>query len=161
MKPDVVVDKFTDASIVKSLIDQHLIFDFVTAYFSGVDSIDSVEDYRFDDFQAFVDYLDAQAFQYDTESEKLLKKLQKASQKDGYDLTEEIAALQQDIKASKKDALQKNQEVIIDLIEKDVASRFYYQKGKIKMGLRNDKEIEEAIALLNDTARYNSILSGQ
>jgi carboxyl-terminal processing protease len=161
VKPDVVVDKFTDASIVKSLIDQHLIFDFVTAYFSGVDSIDSVEDYRFDDFQAFVDYLDAQAFQYDTESEKLLKKLQKASQKDGYDLTEEIAALQQDIKASKKDALQKNQEVIIDLIEKDVASRFYYQKGKIKMGLRNDKEIEEAIALLNDTARYNSILSGQ
>jgi carboxyl-terminal processing protease len=161
VKPDVMVKKFTDASIVKSLIDQHLIFDFVTEYFIGVDSIGDVEEYRFEDFPAFVDYLDNRAFQYDTESEKLLKKLQAASKKDGYDLTAEIQSLQQQIKASKKDALQKNQEVIIDLIEKDVASRFYYQEGKIKMGLRNDKEIEEAIALLNDTARYNAILSGQ
>lgn len=159
VKPDVVVEKFTDASIVKSLIDQHLIFDFATEYFLGVDSVAAVEDYRFEDFQAFVDYLDTRAFQYDTESEKLLKKLQKVSTKDGYDLANEIQSLQQNIQTSKKDALQKNQKIITDLIEKEVASRYYYQEGKIKMGLRNDKEIEEAIALLNDTARYNAILS--
>lgn len=161
VKPDIVVDKFTDAAIVKSLIDQHLIFEFVTEHFIGVDSIGAVEDYRFEDFDAFVAYLDDRAFQYDTESEKLLKKLVEAIEEDGYDLKDEIASLQQDIKASKKDALQKNQEIIVDLIEKEVASRYYYQRGKIKMSLRNDKEIEEAIALLGDTARYNSILSGQ
>lgn len=161
VKPDIVVDKFTDAAIVKSLIDQHLIFEFVTEHFIGVDSIGAVEDYRFEDFDAFVAYLDDRAFQYDTESEKLLKKLVEASEEDGYDLKDEIASLQQDIKASKKDALQKNQEIIVDLVEKEVASRYYYQRGKIKMGLRNDKEIEEAIALLGDTARYNTVLSGQ
>ena len=161
VKPDIVVDKFTDAAIVKSLIDQHLIFEFVTEHFIGVDSIGAVEDYRFEDFDAFVAYLDDRAFQYDTESEKLLKKLVEASEEDGYDLKDEIASLQQDIKASKKDALQKNQEIIVDLVEKEVASRYYYQRGKIKMGLRNDKEIEEAIALLGDTARYNTVLSRQ
>ncbi len=161
VKPDIVVDKFTDAAIVESLIDQHLIFEFVTEHFIGVDSIGPVEDYRFEDFDAFVAYLDERAFEYDTESEKLLKKLVEASEEEGYDLQDEINSLQQDIKSSKKDALQKNRDIITDLIEKEVASRYYYQRGKIKMGLRNDLEIEEAIALLGDTARYRAVLSGQ
>ncbi|NRA49304.1 MAG: S41 family peptidase [Phaeodactylibacter sp.] len=160
VKPDIMVEKYTDASIVKSLIDQHLIFDFVTAHFSSVDSVVAVEEYQFDDFQAFVDYLDTRSFQYDTESEKLLKKLVKAGKNDGYDLKAEIATIQEGIKSSKKDALQRNEAIIVDLIEKEVATRYYYQKGKIKMGLRNDKEIEDAITLLNDTPRYNEILKG-
>ncbi|MBV6653889.1 MAG: S41 family peptidase [Mameliella sp.] len=160
VKPDIMVEKYTDASIVKSLIDQHLIFDFVTAHFSSVDSVVAVEEYQFDDFQAFVDYLDTRSFQYDTESEKLLKKLVKAGKNDGYDLKAEIATIQEGIKSSKKDALQRNEAIIVGLIEKEVATRYYYQKGKIKMGLRNDKEIEDAITLLNDTPRYNEILKG-
>jgi len=44
------------------------------------------------------------------------------------------------------------------LIEKEIASRYYYQQGKIKIGLRNDDEIKEAITLLRDEAKYKSLL---
>ena len=47
---------------------------------------------------------------------------------------------------------------LIKLIEKEIAGRYYYQKGKIQMGLRNDQEIEEAIKVLNDQARYQQVL---
>ena len=161
VKPDLVIKKFTDGGIVKSLLDQHLIFDYVTRYCLDRDSIERVEDFRFTPFEDFVSYLDEQSFEYETESEKLLKKLQQASGKEGYELDEEISALGTEIDRRKKNALEQNRAVIIDLIEKEIASRYYYQRGKIKMGLRNDKEVEEAIELLHDTARYNSILARQ
>lgn len=161
VKPDMTIEKFTDAGIVKSLLDQHLIFDYVTVYCQGKDSIGPVEDFRFTAFDNFVDFLNRQSFEYDSESEKLLKKLQETSEEEGYELDERIAALEEAIETSKQDALQENKEVIIDLIEKEIASRYYYQRGKIKMGLRNDKEIEDAVALLEDTARYREILSAQ
>ncbi len=44
------------------------------------------------------------------------------------------------------------------MIEKEIASRYYYEKGKIQMGLRNDKEIEESIKLLKDTGKYQKLL---
>jgi len=47
---------------------------------------------------------------------------------------------------------------ITSLIEKEIASRFFYEQGKIKMGLRNDVEIKDAISLLNNDAKYNSLL---
>jgi carboxyl-terminal processing protease len=161
VKPDMMIKKFTDGGIVKSLLDQHLIFDYVTRYALGKDSIENVEDFRFTQFDDFVAFLQEQSFEYDTDSEKLLKKLQQTSEKEGYELDEELTELEAEIERHKKDALQQNREVIIDLLEKEIASRYHYQRGKIKMGLRNDKEVEEAIELLHDTARYNSILARQ
>ena len=64
------------------------------------------------------------------------------------------------IEETKKDEIGEYKEVIIDLIEKEISSRFYYQEGKIKMGLKNDSEIEEAIKILKDKDRYSSILQG-
>ena len=44
------------------------------------------------------------------------------------------------------------------MIEKEIVGRYYYQKGKIQIGLRNDKEIKEAVKLLNDKEKYASLL---
>lgn len=161
VKPDIVIDLFTDEAIVNSLLEQHLIFDFVTDYCLGLDSIGAVEGYQFKEFGRFVSFLEEQAFEYDTESEKLLKKFQDAAAREGYELGSHLAELQAEINKSQQSILERNRETIEDLIEKEIASRFYYQRGKIQMGLRNDQEIAEAIALLGDTSRYRSVLTGQ
>lgn len=161
VKPDIVIDLFTDEAIVNSLLEQHLIFDFVTDYCLGLDSIGAVEGYQFEEFGRFVSFLEEQAFEYDTESEKLLKKFQDAAAREGYELGDHLAELQAEINKSQQSILERNRETIEDLIEKEIASRFYYQRGKIQMGLRNDQEIAEAIALLGDTSRYRSVLAGQ
>ena len=38
------------------------------------------------------------------------------------------------------------------------ATNLCYEQGKIKMGLRNDVEIKEAIELLGNKAKYESLL---
>ncbi|MCB9267386.1 MAG: S41 family peptidase [Lewinellaceae bacterium] len=160
VKPDVMIDKFTDADIIQGLLEQHLIFDYVTQFCLEHQDIPGVEEFRFEDFDGFVKFLESREFDYDTDSEKLLKELKDESTEEGYDLTAQIEAVESSIDAAKKNALMENKAIIIDLIEKEISSRFYYQEGKIKMGLRNDAEIEEAVKLLNDRAKYQSLLEG-
>jgi len=45
------------------------------------------------------------------------------------------------------------------MIEKEIASRYFYEKGKIEIGLRNDVEIKEAVRILNDEETYKKILN--
>lgn len=161
VKPDIVIDELSDAAIVKGLLEQHLIFDYVTQYCLKHDSIDKVEDFHFTEFDTFVDFLGNKDFHYDTDSEKLLKKLDKKSMEEGYNLTNQINELKANIEASKKNALVKHQKEITDLIEKEIASRYHFQEGKIKMGLRNDTEIKEAIELLRNQNEYEKVLAGQ
>ena len=158
VKPDVMIDKFTDAAIVQGLLEQHLIFDYVTQFCLKHDSIPNVEEFYFQDFDGFVQFLEERQFDYDTESEKLLKQLVEESTEEGYELQAQIDALEAKIDADKKDAVMNNKEVITDLIEKEISSRYYYQEGKIKMGLRNDAEIEEAVKLLTDKEKYQAVL---
>ncbi|MCG8329606.1 MAG: S41 family peptidase [Chitinophagales bacterium] len=161
VKPDIIIDELSDAAIVKGLLQQHLIFDYVTQYCLKHDSIDNVEDFHFTEFDAFVNFLGNKDFHYDTDSEKLLKKLDKKSSEEGYNLTSQIDELKANIEASKKDALVKHQKEITDLIEKEIASRYHYQEGKIKMGLRNDTEIKKAVELLRNQNEYDKVLAGQ
>ncbi|MCB9054202.1 MAG: S41 family peptidase, partial [Lewinellaceae bacterium] len=68
VKPDVMIDKFTDAAIVQGLLEQHLIFDYVTQFCLKHDSIPNVEEFYFQDFDGFVQFLEERQFDYDTES---------------------------------------------------------------------------------------------
>ena len=47
------------------------------------------------------------------------------------------------------------------MIEKEIVSRNLYEKGRIQIGLRNDKEIQEALSLFSNVARYDRILKGK
>ena len=92
------------------------------------------------------------------DSEKLLKQLEDKAKEDGFALNGELTALENKMRASKKQEVMEHQEEIVAMIEKEIATRFHYQEGQIRMGLRNDKEVKEAIDLLQDPARYRKIL---
>jgi carboxyl-terminal processing protease len=158
VKPDVVLKKPTDGGVIKSLIDQHLIFDYVTDFCMKNDSIPPVEEFEFTEFDGFVSFLKNRKFEYVTETEKTLNKLMKTLEKDGYGLSAEVSALEDKVQQAKTDEIIANKDAIINLIEKEIAGRYYYQRGQIKMGLENDMEIEEAIKLIKDQKRYKEIL---
>ncbi len=161
VKPDVILDSPMDAGVVKTLVEQNIIFDYVTQYCLKNPTIAAVEQYKFLAFDDFVKFLENRGFDYETDSEKILRELKEKAVKDGYAIDADIKSAETKIKAVKKDAILKHQSAIVDLIEKEIVGRYYYQLGKVKIGLRNDKEIQEAIKLLNDTARYKQLLQGK
>jgi len=62
------------------------------------------------------------------------------------------------IEASKKNIYNENKEIIIPLIKEELVSRYYFDSGRVEAMLQNDKEVREAIKLLNDEKRYSQIL---
>jgi len=66
----------------------------------------------------------------------------------------------QAIAQHKKKDLIENKAEIIDILQQEIASRYYYQKGRIESTLSDDKELKSALEVLNQAATYSSILDG-
>ncbi|MFN7116030.1 MAG: S41 family peptidase [Saprospiraceae bacterium] len=160
VKPDILLDHPEDNPIIKALVNQEIIFDYATQYALKHPNIAEPQAFRFTEFDDFVKYVEGRNFTYETDSEKLLKQLKEKSGKDGFTLDAEIKAMEAKIKTEKKTDVAALKSVLVDLLEKEIVGRYYYQTGKIKIGLRNDKEIEEAIKVLRDNARYQQVLKG-
>ncbi len=160
VSPDFAMTKATDLSIVKGLVGKNIIFDYATQYCLKHPEIPASQDFNFGEYDGFLTFVAQQDFKYDTDSEKALKKLEESAKKDEYldQVQVEIAAMQKKILDRKKNDLQHYKTEIINLIEKEIASRYYYQKGKIEVGLKNDPEIKESIKLFADPARYKSLV---
>ena len=161
VKPDLFVDPDDNSNILATLKDKHLIFDYVTQFALKNKTVDAVEDFHFTDWNDFIAFLDKTGFDYDTDTEKLLEQMKERAKDDGYLVESDLKNLENKIIESKKNDLNKHKEAITDLIEKEIASRYYFQNGKIQIGLRNDIEIKEAVDLINDPTRYKSLLSGK
>jgi len=76
-----------------------------------------------------------------------------------YVLVSEVEALEQKIEDEATMAIDANKELIMSMVEEKIAARHHYQKGKFYQKLKNDTEIKEAIALLNNPSEYKKILS--
>ena len=58
----------------------------------------------------------------------------------------------------KGNSIKQSKDQIVDLIESEIVSRYYFEAGKVVQQLKNDHEVAEAIKLLKDKERYASIL---
>lgn len=159
ISPDIYIKKPTEEGILKSLMEENLIFDYVTEFCAQHESIQQVDGFHFEDFDKFLSFLKNRNFAYESETERALQKLMVKSSLEGFDLATNISTMQQKIEAAKQDELEAHKEEIIDLIEKEIAGRYYYQRGKVQMGLRNDEEIQEAINIIKTPARYKEVLA--
>ena len=161
VSPDIYLKRADDEGVVKALVEDYVIFDYVTEFASKTATIDDVNTFEFTGFDDFVAFVQKRGFNYESDSEKLIKKLEKKSQDEGFELADDIKALKAKVAVSEMEEIKANQAILEDLIEKEIVGRYYYQRGQIQIALRNDKEIDEAITILKDKDRYQKILSGQ
>ena len=161
VKPDLVLEQGSDASIVKSLLKENVIFNYATQYALKHKEIGTVEKFNFTDFADFENFMVSNNFEYETKSEKVMKELLKRAKEEKLLSTIEgdIKVMQTKIKAEKNNDLANYKEAIINEIEKEIVSRYYFQKGKIQVALKNDQEIKDAIDILRDKNKYNTLLS--
>lgn len=161
VKPDIVLDPDADSEILKILEEKHIVFNYVTEWVLKNPEVTDAAAFKFNDWDGFIQYLEITKFNYDTESEELLNKLKEESSKNNYLTSADIAALEDKIVAAKKSELSRHKDLIVGVIEKEIVSRYLYEKGRVQIGLRNDKEIQEALSLFNDRARYDKVLKNK
>ena len=161
INPDIEIDQDDISNLIVSLIQERLFFDYATYYKHQNPSLDSL--FIMDDtgFNSFVDFLGDKSYDYKTETEKAFEVLKNKSEKENYfaDIQGKYENLFQEFEINKKNDLIKNKEIIKEILSEEIASRYFYQEGRIRTSLNFDKEVQEAIIYLSKQDMYNSVLS--
>jgi len=163
--PDIKIEPKTYALITGTIVAKSHIFDYATKYRLSHPTIPASKEFTMteDEYKDFLKYLADKTYDYTTKSEKTLEDLKKNAETEKYFESIKVSydELKSKIEANKKEDLNKYKPEIKDLLEEEIASRYYYQRGRLESSLRDDNEVKEAIKLLNDKSLYGSILIGK
>ena len=150
IRPDIEVkgDKFPN--ILFYLVNDDLIFDYVTQYCLTHPAITSVDSIQITDadYAEFKKQVKAANFTYDRQSEKLLKTLKEVAEFEGYmdGAADEFKALEQKLNHNLDRDLDYFAKPIKEQIAEEIATRYFYQRGAVMQRLKDDEDLDKAIA---------------
>ena len=158
--PDVKINGDRLSLLAIELVTSFKVFDFATKYSNENESIPEPEDFRITDdiYKQFTEFVDASNFEYDSQSQDDFKKLMKTAKREKYFgiAEEEFEALKAKLEPNIEKDLNEFREEISELLEDEIVSRYYYQKGAIRASINDDKGIKKAIEELNSDTAYSS-----
>jgi carboxyl-terminal processing protease len=165
IKPDVPLPRKKYEDVILSLGEKRLFFDYATVYRSKHDKIADPKDFRLTeaDFQDFLTFLKDKDYEYTTETEEEVKKLEKSAKDEKYydaikaDMDDMVAKL----KADKKEDVKKYKDDIMQILQSEIAARYYYEGGRIEATFNSDQDVQKAVELLDHKDEYNKILAGK
>lgn len=167
IKPDVEVLPDSLPNIVyyltvSGLDSTEVLSDFEVDYIAKHPTIAPAGKFRLSDadYENFKQRVLKSGFNYDPESEKALANLKKIVKFEGYydDAKTEFENLEKKLKHNIARDLDRNKDVLKRVIASDIVAAYYYQAGSIENSLSHDNQVQEAMKLIKDKARYNSIL---
>tara|TARA_R110002050_G_scaffold149463_1_gene276090 strand:+ start:140483 stop:142150 length:1668 start_codon:yes stop_codon:yes gene_type:complete len=164
IEPEIKVTGMDASPILISLVRKQLIFDYANLYRSKLDSIASPSTYSFSDadYEDFKEFLKDKDYNYSTDTEKLLKRLEKVSKDEKFadEIQADLKKLEASIFQSKAKDLDIYKAQISRFLESEIVTRYYFQTGQIEQGLVKDEDVIVAKRVLNDAKEYQSLLSG-
>ena len=163
VSPDVDVKREPLAAITVSLLSKDLVFDFASSYYLTHPSIAKPLDFQLSDaeYQQFVVWLKDKEYDYTTKVETTIGDLTTAAKKEKYydEIKDQLEQLKKRMAHNKELDLDKHKAEIKEALEQEIVSRYYFEKGAKEASFDDDAEVQEAIRLLNDPARYSQILA--
>ena len=163
IRPDVVCKQDTMPDILYYLAQNVVLFDFANQWCARHETIAPAKDFKLtdEDYNEFKEFVCNSDFKFESNSSKALASLVKIAQREG------LADKAQDEFKSLEDKLQYDLRNDLDVFRSDlerviameILIRYYYQRGVIVYNMESDKFLDEAIRLLGDRKRYDSILA--
>ena len=149
VKPDVEIDVPQYSRLVYSLVLGGVIDQYVIQFARNHDSIAQVEEYHFSDadFEDFIDYAKTQDFDYRSSAKATFDKMKEELEEDGLAgvMAEELAALEKALEMDKERFIRLKKDEIIPFIEEEIATRYWFQEAGVKIRLRYDNQLMEAL----------------
>jgi carboxyl-terminal processing protease len=164
IEPDIVMKPQVFSQVSADLYAQNYIFDFANQFVLHHKTIAPPLQFRISDstFNQFKKFVLDKGFSYKTETGSLISRLEKSAKRESYlkALQPTLDSLQNELKEEKKKDLDKHKKEIKEMLRVEIATRYYYQKGKTASSIVNDDEVKKAVEILSDKTKYTSILSG-
>jgi len=162
--PDVQTSPQNMSDITYALISKNYIFDYATLYLIKHPTLNgSIKDFSLTEkeYEEFVSHLAGKDYIYKTNSEEALEIMKKSAEEDKYftDIENEFKLLEKRLMDRKKDDLQKFKTEIKHMIEDEIASRYYFLKGRIESSLKYDTDVSEAVSIINKAEKMKTVLT--
>jgi carboxyl-terminal processing protease len=161
--PDLEVPERRFSVLTDSLIAKNIIFNYATIYARKHSSIDKSEKFRLTDaeYEEFVAWAKTQDYNYTSREEKDLVDYKKHAEKNNSFAmaSPEYDALMKKVQVGKSDDFQQFKTEIKVLLEAEIASRYYFESGRVAASLKDDPDLKKATEILLDPKGWKSILT--
>lgn len=162
--PDVATDSSRLSTISYNLLTKYILFDYATQYAATHAAIEPASKFKLSDsdYNDFIAFTEKKGFEFKTVAEKELETVKKAAiyEKSWDDVKSQYDTMLQAIELHKKKDLIENKPEISLILQEEIVSRYYYQKGRIESTLSDDPGLKTSLKVLNDATKYTSILDG-
>ena len=165
VEPEIKIEPTVFSKLTSVLVFKNYVFNYATDYKRDHSDIESASTFSLStsDYNNFIAYLGDKEVEYTMDSEEMLQELKEIAKEEKYydDSEIEFDALFAKLKPSLKDDMVRYKDEIIELLENEIVSRYYYQNGRVEASLKNDPYMKEAKEVLKNQVRYKSILAGE
>jgi carboxyl-terminal processing protease len=162
--PDLFIKQDKYATVTQALISKLLLFDYATKYREAHPKIAEAATFKLTDaeYDDFTKFLATKNYTYSTPAERVLDNLKTdaTNEKEFKVIQAEYDALKAKLVNSKKSDLQTHKEEIKQLLENEIVSRYYFEKGRSLNSFKYDKELASAVKTMQDKAQLAAILKG-
>lgn len=162
VSPDVEVDQNEYSEITKTIAKNGYFFEYANKYKLENPSISAAKEFSLSDagYKKFMAYLGAKDVSYKSNIERELEELT-AKAKEGKhfeDVKDEIEAIRKEVSHNKTNDLTRFKPEIQEILEAEIVSRYYLQKGFIEASFDDDPNILMAKKVLDNPQQYSSYL---
>ena len=147
--PDHEVQAHKYARITYSIVWSGIVEQYALKYVREHESIPAVDDFHFTEFEDFVAFAKDKEFDYRSSARAYFDEMKRTLAEEG--LTEalgaELEALEKSLDMDKETVLRLKKDEIIPFIEEEIAVRYYFQEAGVKIRLRYDEQLSQALTL--------------
>lgn len=148
--PDIELAAPNYSRLVYSLVLYGVIDRYALEFVKTHDSIPVVDEFHLSDaeFDDFVNFAKTQTFDYRSSAKTLFDQMKKELEKDGLSdgISEQLSAIDKVLEMDKEQFIRLKKDEIIPFIEEELAVRYFYQKAGVKLRLRYDTQLREALS---------------
>jgi carboxyl-terminal processing protease len=160
--PDIDIDIPQATPIAQSLSAKGLLFDYATEYRNKHATLASASAFSLSEteYETFTKWLNGKEYDYTTKVEISLKELEDFAKKENYysDIHEQIDLVRKKMSHNRVADLEKNKTEIREMLEQEIVSRYYMERGIKEASFDNDVQVQAALGVLRNRAQYKKML---
>ena len=160
--PDIAIEKEELSRLSALLFTKNLLFNYATEYHAAKKEIVGADEFRLteEEYVTFKNYVLKEKLNYTSLAEEALKKMKEAAEKEGVfeEIKMEYEKTLEKISPNQALDLENKKKEILELLENEIVSRYYYQKGRTINSFQHDPVVIKAIETAINKMAYDAIL---
>ncbi|HPM31965.1 MAG TPA: S41 family peptidase [Chryseolinea sp.] len=163
--PDIKTEALEAHALTQVLFEKGYLFDYATQYTLKRNTPVDIKSFQItdEDYQQFVIWMKDKNYNYKSYMEYELQQFTEEVKKEKYfmELKTQLDQINSRIAESKKNELMLYKDEIKIVLEEEIVSRYYLERGAIESGFKYDNDVKKAVELLHSNDQYKKLLGIQ